>query len=128
AAPPREQRVGPYRVLHEIGRGGQATVYLAEDTRLPRRVALKVLAGGFALSDPMLQRFRREAQAASRLDHPGICTVFDADVDGDTPYIAMRYVEGGSLAQHIETCRAAAGLDSSSRAPTPVRLPPARGA
>ena len=71
-------RIGHYRVLDEIGRGGQGIVYLAEDTRLHRKVALKVLKGMGSLSEDAVARFRREAEAASRLDHPGICAVYEA--------------------------------------------------
>ena len=70
-----ERRIGPYRILRRIGGGAQGDVYLAEDTRIARRVALKVLASDFAPSEAAVERFRREASAASRLDHPGICTV-----------------------------------------------------
>jgi serine/threonine protein kinase len=91
-------RIGHYRVLGEIGRGGQGIVYLAEDTRLHRKVALKVLKGMGSLSGDAVARFRREAEAASRLDHPGICAVYEASIDGEVPYIAMRLVEGDSLA------------------------------
>jgi WD40 repeat protein/serine/threonine protein kinase len=121
-----ERRVGPYRLLREIGRGGQATVHLAEDTRLPRRVALKVFATGLMASEQALARFRREAESASRLDHPGICPVYEAGVDGDTPYIAMRYIEGMTLAQWIDTARAKSGDDrptSSVELPTPPASP-----
>src|SRR5262245_54831904 len=65
--------VGPFRILEELGRGGQGEVYLAEDARLHRRVALKTLHRVGALSEDALRRFRREAEVTSRLDHPGIC-------------------------------------------------------
>jgi WD40 repeat protein/serine/threonine protein kinase len=96
-------RIGPYRLLRELGRGGQAVVHLAEDTRLSRNVALKVFAPGLLPSEQFLARFRREVELASRLDHPGVCTVYEAGTDGDTPYIAMRYVEGTTLAHCIDT-------------------------
>jgi len=93
--------VGPYQPLKELGRGGQAVVYLAEDLRLNRPMALKVLKGLGPLSETTMRRFRREAEVASRLDHPGICAVYDAGVRDGVPFIAMRYVEGESLAGHI---------------------------
>ncbi len=101
ASAPGERRVGPYRLGRELGRGGQAVVYLAEDLRLNRRVALKVLVGGTQTSERVFDRFQREATMASKLDHPGICTVFDTGVDGGSAYIAMRYVEGSTLATWI---------------------------
>ncbi|MBN2490752.1 MAG: serine/threonine protein kinase, partial [Planctomycetes bacterium] len=101
----RNARFGHYRLLRELGRGGQGEVYLAEDTRLKRKVALKILTTMGPLSETLLGRFRREAEVASRLDDPGICTVFDAgDVKG-VPFIAMRYVEGESLAVKIAAAR-----------------------
>jgi serine/threonine protein kinase len=123
AAPPRT--IGTYRLLHEIGRGGQAVVYLAEDTRLKRRVALKVFAPGLLASENLVARFRREAEAASRLDHPGICTVFEAGIDGETPYIAMRHIEGRSLAEWIESSRAQQG---EHRRTSSLELPAPPGA
>ena len=97
--------VGPYQPLKELGRGGQAVVYLAEDLRLNRPVALKVLKGLGPLSETTMRRFRREAEVASRLDHPGICAVYDAGVRDKVPFIAMRFVEGESLARHITRTR-----------------------
>lgn len=98
-------RVGPYRLLRELGHGGQGTVHLAEDTRLARQVALKTLSPALATSSGMLDRFRREAAAASRLDHPGICTVYEAGEADGIPYIAMRYVDGETLAARISAAR-----------------------
>ncbi|MCE9637281.1 MAG: protein kinase, partial [Planctomycetes bacterium] len=121
------RRIGPYRIVRQIGGGAQGEVYLAEDTRIARRVALKVLAADFAPSEAAVERFRREAQAASRLDHPGICTVYEADIAGRTPYIAMRYLEGETLAARIEaaspTGGSASSSSSSSRSCRPVPLP-----
>jgi serine/threonine-protein kinase len=91
--------IGPYTLLSELGRGGQGAVYLAEDTRLQRKVALKVLTGLVPLPERQVHRFLREAEVASKLDHPGICAVFDAGFENDVPYIAMRYVSGESLAK-----------------------------
>src|SRR5262245_42082796 len=103
--PPPDDRIGHYRLVREIGRGGQGVVYLAEDTHLHRPVALKVLLALSGLSEDALARFRREAAAASRLDHPGICSVYEAALDGSMPYIAMRFVEGESLAAKIASAR-----------------------
>src|SRR5262245_11880773 len=90
-----------YRLIEEIGRGGQGIVYLAEDRRRQKKVALKVLRDGSGMSEDALWRLRREVEAAARLDHPGICPVHAAVLDGPSPYIAMKYVEGRTLAQTI---------------------------
>ena len=71
---------GHFKILRELGRGGQATVYLATDEKLNRQVALKVMDGAGRASKSHLLRFKREAELASRLDHPGICAIFDAGV------------------------------------------------
>ncbi|MAG57144.1 MAG: hypothetical protein CMJ83_12695 [Planctomycetes bacterium] len=94
----RPEAIGPYKVIEQLGRGGQGEVWLCEDTRLSRRVAVKVLVGWRAHEDEtLLDRFRREAEVASRLDHPGICPVFEMDRDGDTPFIVMPYIDGEPL-------------------------------
>src|SRR5215510_9221254 len=99
--PPTHRQDGPYRLLDELGRGAQGQVFLAEDTRLSRRVALKVLSSTFTPTRETLVRFQREATAASRLDHPGICAVYEAGEAGGVHFIAMRYVEGETLARWI---------------------------
>ncbi len=95
--------LGPYRIIEELGRGGQGTVYKAEDTRLHRIVALKVLTSLGPGSEDTVLRFRREAEVASKLNHPGICGVHDAGVIDGVPYMAMQYVEGESLAGRISS-------------------------
>ena len=115
-AGPKTRRLGRFELLEEIGRGGQGTVYLAEDTRLRRRVALKVLVGFDTTSGERTARFVREAEMAARLDHPGLCTVYEAGVEDDVPYISMRYVEGETLADRIEQTRSqssSSGLGTS---------------
>ncbi len=93
--------------MRELGRGGQGSVWLAEDVRIARKVALKVLASRFeTVSEDRRRRFRREAEVIARLEHPSICPIYDADVDGDTPWIAMRLVEGKTLAQLLGEARA----------------------
>ena len=98
---PGADRLGPYLLECELGRGGQGAVFLAEDTRLGRKVALKILSGVGPGAEEHIQRFRREAELAGRLDHPGICGVYEAGIEGGVPFIAMRYVKGESLAQRI---------------------------
>jgi serine/threonine-protein kinase len=91
------RRVDRYEILRELGRGGMATVYLSRQTDLDRYVALKEL-GAFHASDPSYaQRFLRESRVAGSLNHPNIVTVFDYFEHDGTPYIAMEYVERGSL-------------------------------
>lgn len=102
-------QLGPYRILEQLGRGGQGVVLHAEDTRLRRPVALKVLTSLGSPSPAVMQRFAREAEVASHVDHPGICSVYEAGVEGGVPFIAMRYVEGESLAERISKTGAAPG-------------------
>ena len=94
-------KIGHYKILREIGRGSQGHVFLAEDIRLARRVALKVLSTSFARSSENLRRFRREAEVASRVDHPGICSVYEAGEADGHHFIAMRYVHGETLAHRL---------------------------
>ncbi len=92
---------GRYRVLRKLGAGGMADVYLAEDATLGRRVAVKVLLQRYAGDAQFVERFRREAQAAARINHPNIVNIYDwGPVDG-TYYIVMEYVEGETLKDHI---------------------------
>ena len=85
----RGRRIGAYTLLRELGHGGQGYVYLAEDTRLHRKVALKLLPMAFTLSGKARMRFEREAEVASKLNHPGICTVYEVGEDDSVPFIAM---------------------------------------
>ena len=95
--------VGRYEILREVGRGGMAMVYLARQTDLDRFVALKEL-GAFHASDPSFaQRFLRESRVAGSLSHPNICTVHDYFEHEGTPYIAMEYIERGSLRPYVGT-------------------------
>lgn len=109
--PVPSRRIGPYEVVRELGSGGQGVVLLAEDTRLGRRVALKILAPHLAfVSTERLQRFRREAEILSQMDHPGICPVYEADTFDGVPFLAMRYVEGRTLAAIVRERRDAGRL------------------
>jgi len=99
------ERLGPYRILAELGRGGQGIVYRAQDERVGRTVALKVLTALGPGSSDARRRFQREAAIASRLSHAHIRTVYEADLEDGVPYIAMEFVDGASLAQRIEEAR-----------------------
>ena len=92
---------GRYRLEASIGTGGMAQVFRGFDTTLDRTVAIKILAPQFARDPSFVERFRREAQAAARLNHPNIVNVYDTGVDGDTNYIVMEYVEGRTLAEYL---------------------------
>ena len=91
-----------YELINEIGSGGMSTVWKAQDTVLGRAVAIKRLHPGLARDPEATRRFKNEAQAAARLSHPGIITVFDTGEDTDGPYIVLEYVEGTNLAQILD--------------------------
>ncbi|MEZ5361173.1 MAG: protein kinase [Bryobacterales bacterium] len=128
-AEPIGEKVGPYRLIREIGRGGMGVVYLAHDTRLGRRVALKFLSAHLTADERGRERLKAEARAASRLDHPNICAVYDL---GETPdgrlFLAMPYYRGRTVSdmlvdgaleieQAVDIVRqAAAGLERAHEA------------
>jgi len=94
---------GRYRLIAPIGTGSSAQVFLADDVRLRRRVAVKILHAALADDDAFLRRFRAEAQAAAALNHPNIVAVYDWGDDDGTPYITTEYLSGGSLRTMLDT-------------------------
>lgn len=93
--------VSHYRIIEKIGSGGMGEVYLAEDTELHRKVALKFLPPGYSSDPDVFARFRREAQAAAALDHPNIITIHQVAMHEDRPYIVMAHVEGLPLGDYV---------------------------
>ena len=97
-----QETVSHYRIIRKLGAGGMGEVYLAEDTRLHRQVALKFLSAGVADDRTRLQRFLREARAASVITHPNVAVIHEVGEGEDrAPFIAMEYVEGQTLAEKI---------------------------
>ncbi len=98
-------KLGPYEILARIGAGGMGEVYRAQDARLGRSVAIKILPAEFSADSDRLHRFEREARSASALNHPNIVTIYELGQDGSSHYIAMELIEGKTLRELL-----AAGL------------------
>src|SRR5262249_3331057 len=102
AGGPKLERVGDYRVLREVGRGGMGVVYEAEQESLRRHVALKVLPSHALLDPKQVQRFQREARAAARLHHTNIVPVFGVGEDAGLHYYVMQFIQGQGLDQVLD--------------------------
>ena len=93
--------IGPYKIIEHLGSGGMGEVYVAQDTRLGRRVAIKVLPSYFARDEERVRRLNHEARAAGALNHPNILTVYDVGTHDDSPYIVSELLEGQTLRQRL---------------------------
>jgi len=94
-------KIGRYEIIRELGRGGMATVFLAQDPYIGRQVAIKVLPHQFTHDPQFRGRFEREAKVIAALEHPSIVPIYDYGEEGDQPYIVMRYMAGGTLADRL---------------------------
>src|SRR5213595_2691284 len=103
------KQISHYQVGSRIGRGGMGEVFLAHDTSLGRKVALKLLRSDFTRNEERLRRFRQEARAASALNHPNILTIYEIGHDGSLHFMATEYVEGETLRQHLSRARITVG-------------------
>src|ERR687888_390445 len=95
------QTISHYRILQPLGAGGMGEVYLAEDTRLDRKVALKLLPARFTQDPDRVRRFIQEAKAASALNHPNIITIYEIGAEQGTHFIAAEFVDGLTLRQRL---------------------------
>src|ERR1700727_2435816 len=123
------QTVSHYRILGKLGGGGMGVVYEAEDLKLGRHVALKFIPENLAGDPKSLERFTREARAASQLNHPNICTIHGIEDNNGHPFIVMEKLEGQSLKQRIAgpPMELEAGLDIGVQVAAALPAPHAKG-
>ena len=105
------QTISHFRILEKLGEGGMGVVYKAEDTQLKRTVALKFLPRGLEAHEPERARFLQEAQAASAINHPHVCTIHEIAAEGDQQFIVMEYVDGKTLRQMVPIQKAQTAID-----------------
>jgi serine/threonine-protein kinase len=106
-----QMRVGRYEIERELGRGGMAVAYLAQDPYMKREVVVKLMSGHLTSDPEFTKRFQQEAQVIARLEHPNIVPVYDFGYHDDEPFIVMRYMTGGTLANQIESKHAYSTAD-----------------
>src|SRR5262245_36113920 len=99
------RRIGPYQTLSLLGAGGMGEVYLAEDSRLGRKVALKLLPARFTEDAERVRRFEREARAVSALNHPNIVTIYEIGQEDATHYLVTEYIDGQTLRERMRSAR-----------------------
>jgi serine/threonine protein kinase len=98
---PVDKTISHYRILNKLGAGGMGEVYLAQDTKLDRKVALKILPAEVAANRDRMERFVREAKSAAALSHPNIAQIFEIDQHNGTHFIAMEFIDGVTLREKI---------------------------
>ncbi len=99
----KEDVIGHYKVISQLGAGGMGEVFLAEDTRLERKVALKLLPEKFSADSEPLNRFKQEAKAASALNHPNIITVYEIGETDGTNFIATEFIDGKTMGEFLQS-------------------------